>query len=148
MLNFWKFTSYCSLIPLWSYLTDPTSPIPSHYESIVVTSTLRVNIFCFYFRSRDTMTVGDADVDTWREFCRANDFQETRKHFSRVCEILRIQEGKGRHTYKLLKVGYIEKLNSYSASHDNWCTGTLLCYSNSQRSTYSISKWIFRILVL
>ena len=26
-----------------SYLTDPTSPIPSHCASIVVTSTLRVN---------------------------------------------------------------------------------------------------------
>ena len=28
-----------------SYLTDPTSPIPSHYASIVATSTLRVNKF-------------------------------------------------------------------------------------------------------
>ena len=27
-----------------SYLADPTSPIPSHCESIVVTSTLRVNL--------------------------------------------------------------------------------------------------------
>ena len=27
-----------------SYLADPTSPIPSHCASIVVTSTLRVNI--------------------------------------------------------------------------------------------------------
>ena len=26
-----------------SYLADPTSPIPSHYASIVVTSTLRAN---------------------------------------------------------------------------------------------------------
>ena len=48
VLNFWKFTSYCSLKPLWSghggssagsYLADPTSPIPSHFASIVVTST-------------------------------------------------------------------------------------------------------------
>ena len=39
VLNFWKLTSYWSLKPLWSgmgevvpgsYLTDPTSPIPSH----------------------------------------------------------------------------------------------------------------------
>ena len=30
-----------------SYLADPTSPIPSHCVSIVVTSTLRVNVFCF-----------------------------------------------------------------------------------------------------
>ena len=44
VLNFWKFTSYCSLIPLWSYLADPTSPIPSHCALIVVTSTLRVNM--------------------------------------------------------------------------------------------------------
>ena len=52
VLNFWKFTSYCSLKPLWSghggssassYLDDPTSPIPSHCASIVATSTLRVN---------------------------------------------------------------------------------------------------------
>ena len=84
VLNFWKFTSYCSLkgrivqppktglkctsaaaptlqqtvaCGLWgfktlmvghggssagSYLTDPTSPIPSHCASIVATSTLRV----------------------------------------------------------------------------------------------------------
>ena len=52
VLNFWKFTTYCSLKPLWvrhggssagSYLADPTSPIPSHCASIVETSTLRVN---------------------------------------------------------------------------------------------------------
>ena len=30
-----------------SYLTDPTSPIPSHCASIVVTSTLRVNSYFF-----------------------------------------------------------------------------------------------------
>ena len=51
VLNFWKFTSYCSLKPLWSgmggssagsYLADPTSPIPSHCALTVVTSTLRV----------------------------------------------------------------------------------------------------------
>ena len=29
-----------------SYLADPTSPIPSHCASIVVTSTVRVNILC------------------------------------------------------------------------------------------------------
>ena len=28
-----------------SYLADPTSPIPSHCASIVVTSTLRVNLY-------------------------------------------------------------------------------------------------------
>ena len=72
-------------------------------------------------------------------------------------------------------------VNSYSASHDSWCTGTLinriitpqwegmgdvgsaryepallppcptirvLRYSNSQRSTLSISKWMFRNLPL
>ena len=31
-----------------SYLADPTSPIPSHCVSIVVTSTLRVNNGCTY----------------------------------------------------------------------------------------------------
>ena len=29
-----------------SYLANPTSPIPSHCASIVVTSTLRVKFFC------------------------------------------------------------------------------------------------------
>ena len=52
VLNFWKFTRYCSLKPLWvghggssagSYLADPTSPIPSHCALIVATSTVRVN---------------------------------------------------------------------------------------------------------
>ena len=31
-----------------SYLSDPTSPIPSHCASIVVTSTLRVNLILHY----------------------------------------------------------------------------------------------------
>ena len=54
VLNFWKFTSYCSLKPLWSDMgevvparTSPTlhlwSPIPSNCASIVATSTVRVN---------------------------------------------------------------------------------------------------------
>ena len=53
MLNFWKFTSYCSLKPLWSGMGEVvparTSPtlhplIPSYCASIVVTSTLRVKL--------------------------------------------------------------------------------------------------------
>ena len=53
VLTFKKFTSYYSLnktlmvghggSSAGSYLADPTSPIPSHCASIVVTSTLRVN---------------------------------------------------------------------------------------------------------
>ena len=51
VLNFWKFTSYCSLNLMvghggssaGSYFADPTSPIPSHCASIVATNTLRVN---------------------------------------------------------------------------------------------------------
>ena len=55
VLNFWKFTSYCSLKPIWSgiggssagsYRADPTSPNPSHCTSIVATSTVRVNGNC------------------------------------------------------------------------------------------------------
>ena len=45
VMNFCKFTSYCSLKPLWSglwYLADPTSPIPSHCASVVATITVRV----------------------------------------------------------------------------------------------------------
>ena len=53
VLNFWKFTSYCSLKPLWSGMwevvparTSPTlhPPSPPTCVSIVATSTLRVNI--------------------------------------------------------------------------------------------------------
>ena len=53
VLNFWKFTSYCSLKHLWSGMgevvparTSPTlhPPSSSHCESIVATSTVRVNI--------------------------------------------------------------------------------------------------------
>ena len=54
VLNFWKFTSYCSLKPLWSGMGEvvpartsltlhPQFPIHSHCASIVVTSTVRVN---------------------------------------------------------------------------------------------------------
>ena len=32
-----------------SYLADPTSPIPSHCASIVMTSTLRVNLHCVIY---------------------------------------------------------------------------------------------------
>ena len=54
VLNFWKFSSYCCLKPLMvghggssagSYVTDPTSPIPSHCALIIATSTLRVKTF-------------------------------------------------------------------------------------------------------
>ena len=58
VLNFWKVTSYCTLETLMvghggssagSYLANPTSPIPSHCASIVVTSTVRVNMrLCSY----------------------------------------------------------------------------------------------------
>ena len=59
VLNFWKLTSYCNLKPLWSgmggssagsYLTDPTSPIPSYCASIVTTSTVKVkwNSLCHH----------------------------------------------------------------------------------------------------
>ena len=50
VLNFWKFTSYCSLKPLWSGMgevvpartfADPPSPIPAHCASIVATSTFK-----------------------------------------------------------------------------------------------------------
>ena len=39
-----------------SYLADPTSPIPSHCASIVVTSTLRFNIDLFLHRQTDRQT--------------------------------------------------------------------------------------------
>ena len=61
-----------------SYLADPTSPIPSHCASIVVTSTVRV------------------------------------KGLDSLC-----------HMFALLDPFSLE-INSYSASHDNWCTGTPL----------------------
>ena len=35
-----------------SYLVDPTSPIPSHCASIVMTSTLTVNVWCSLCRKR------------------------------------------------------------------------------------------------
>ena len=46
-----------------SYLADPTSPIPSHCASIVVTSTLRVNVFLLQASDRDVheaVLAGDA----------------------------------------------------------------------------------------
>ena len=33
-----------------SYLADPTSPIPSHCASIVVTSTLKVNVIVSHIK--------------------------------------------------------------------------------------------------
>ena len=35
-----------------SYLADPTSPIPSHCASIIVTSTLRVNILTIHITQK------------------------------------------------------------------------------------------------
>ena len=40
-----------------SYLADPTSPIPSHRASIVVTSTLRVNNYFWFKSDLDTSSV-------------------------------------------------------------------------------------------
>ena len=40
-----------------SYLTDPTSPIPSHYASIVATSTLRV--ITMHLCEEETTTCND-----------------------------------------------------------------------------------------
>ena len=43
-----------------SYLADPTSPIPSHCESIVATSTLRVKVLVYLvvFRSDEKIGYG------------------------------------------------------------------------------------------
>ena len=71
VLNFWKFTSYCSLKPLWSGMgevvpacTSPTlyAPIPSHCASIVVTSTLRVKLLLDNLRHV---------TSTWSLMCKA-----------------------------------------------------------------------------
>ena len=68
VLNFWKFTSYCSLKTLMvghggssagSYLADPTSPIPSHCASIVATSTVRVNTIHEQSDPRNIMVIHD-----------------------------------------------------------------------------------------
>ena len=91
------------------------------------------------------------DLDLWRSWTH------------HIWDIIRLLFGKT-----------MPNFNSYSASHDNWYTGTLLItaqwegmgdvgsvryepallppcptirvlnYSNCQRSTHSISKWIFR----
>ena len=71
VVNFWKFTSYCSSRPLWSGMGEvvsartlpPYIPIPSHCASIVVTSTLKVNfyangrIICSCLQSMKSMNI-------------------------------------------------------------------------------------------
>ena len=66
VLNFWKFTSYCSLKPLWSSMGEVvparTSPTlhPSHCASIVTTSTVRVKnlqTVCVYSRGVEWSTM-------------------------------------------------------------------------------------------
>ena len=77
VLNFWKFTS---LKPLWSsmgevvpgsYLTNPTSPIPSHCASVVATSTVRVNTFLITKESCYHFTGVENAGGTWRSSKRS-----------------------------------------------------------------------------
>ena len=60
-----------------SYLADPTSPIPSHYASIVTTSTVRVK-YVFNFQKR-LDTVHEADLPIYvSEFSVKNSHIERR----------------------------------------------------------------------
>ena len=54
-----------------SYLANPTSPIPSHCASIVVTSTLRVNYFQFRNSTPKGLTVHE-DHHACNETCQAD----------------------------------------------------------------------------
>ena len=71
-----------------SYLADPTSPIPSHCASVVVTSTLRVNIvYCYRQEMVSLLAMSDRThsqlMDTMPEKCgltgQAKDFEPTLK---------------------------------------------------------------------
>ena len=46
-----------------SYLADPTSPIPSHCASIVVTSTVRVNDSCVYMMEKTVLALKAVIMD-------------------------------------------------------------------------------------
>ena len=71
-----------------SYLPDPTSPIPSHCASIVVTSTLRVNLnvfheFLFYVCSRRDIY----NKDSYKILTEAGiDFDELQTKGIRPCD--------------------------------------------------------------
>ena len=55
-----------------SYLADPTSPIPSHCASIVVTSTVKVKLYCFLLQRLSNGSIDpDSDVN------RVIELQET-----------------------------------------------------------------------
>ena len=43
------------------YLADPTSPIPSHRASVVVTSTVRVDTFLFQLKSNSSISINCTD---------------------------------------------------------------------------------------
>ena len=86
-----------------SYLADPTSPIPSHCASIVATITLRVNIQAYFHKAcLSCFSQGSQSAPTgcWNQWAVATIFT-------------------------LGRPGRVLYLNSYSASHNNWCTATL-----------------------
>ena len=155
-----------------SYLADPTSPIPSHCASIVVTCTLRVTIW-LHFSSYMFLII--ACTEWWVVIFIAD-----------VCLFiyisLSITTSNSKTDDEFAIIFPPLWFNSYSASHNNWCSGTLLnriitaqwegmgdvgsaryepallppcptirvlSYSNCQISvTHSISKWLFRNLAL
>ena len=47
-----------------SYLADPTSPIPSHCASLVVTTTVRVNAYPYKTHEEDEMAMYNHQPDT------------------------------------------------------------------------------------
>ena len=144
VLNFWKFTSYCSIKPLWSgmggsssgsYLADPTSSIPSHCASIVMTSTVRANTLtlscplAIYVRGQsqtpwrlhlscyDTYTRAILLTCSTLSVCLLVEFSSA--GFSVSCN--RSRNCNDMLSLSITKMGNLTG-DCQSASHDNWCT--------------------------
>ena len=126
-----------------SYLADPSSPIPSHCASIVAISTLRVNGTKIY-RWHHTLTHKPGDLlekMLWNITRCPLDSRESGWLMCRAdhsSSILKFNTGQGTWTHNAITYMTLQimgkkmsrelsrHLNSYSASDNSWCIGTLV----------------------
>ena len=115
-----------------SHLADPTSPIPSHCASIVATSTLRVKgpsmsgftDSNFYFSRYYQVCLYSLTI-TWYQIYWIWQSFSLRSSALKMCRNNRHQRVQHNTDLPSMLLFWEVLLNSYSASHGNWCTATL-----------------------
>ena len=131
VLNFWKFTRYCSLKSLWSGMgevvptrTSPTlhPPSPPTVHPTVVTSTLRVNMLLYKSTVWNNTTHSTQSRSKLVFIMNGGCSYTGHLHQSWASDTANNHQPIMART---MQDWWQDHFISYSASHDNWCTGTL-----------------------